>query len=329
MEKQIEELLGKYEAAFVVGLPESGRSYELRQLGEKKGWLVVDLPAEEEPKIEDYRGIVVINSLDSVINETRMKIWRKIMNYRYRNPGRIKLVIGQGVEEVSGFRELIGDLAAYYQHNRVWYRLWDKERVSKYLQGRREIEEVMKLSGGYLPIIRRRLEVENLEGDVVIESVFTTLWECLGERSQKDLLDGVRGVKTVKWSEYLLGTGMVAWGGEMFSALWKEWLKKKLGLAGWRLEEKNGKLWLNGSVAVEDQLSFQEVTVLRRLWEKIGQQVTRSEVAEVLWGKEAEEKYSDWAIDQVISKIRRKTGDVGEKRMIQTTKGVGFVLSQE
>nr|MBP9818058.1 winged helix-turn-helix transcriptional regulator [Candidatus Shapirobacteria bacterium] len=57
--------------------------------------------------------------------------------------------------------------------------------------------------------------------------------------------------------------------------------------------------------------------------------VSRNEIGELLWTKDTEDKYSDWAIDQIMSKIRKKIGDVGEQRVIKTVKGQGFVFSQE
>jgi len=47
-----------------------------------------------------------------------------------------------------------------------------------------------------------------------------------------------------------------------------------------------------------------------------------------LWPNDTEDKYSDWAIDQVMAKIRKKLGDVGENRLIRTIKGKGMMLEK-
>lgn len=54
--------------------------------------------------------------------------------------------------------------------------------------------------------------------------------------------------------------------------------------------------------------------------------VSREDIAKVLWGNESEEKYSDWAIDQAIHKLREKMEKEHMKYELKTKKGEGFVL---
>ena len=53
---------------------------------------------------------------------------------------------------------------------------------------------------------------------------------------------------------------------------------------------------------------------------------SRDDIGDVLWGKESYEKYSDWAIDQIMSKIRKKLGLLGTKTRIVTVRGRGYKL---
>ena len=39
--------------------------------------------------------------------------------------------------------------------------------------------------------------------------------------------------------------------------------------------------------------------------------ISREELAEVVWGDEADEKYSEWAIDKRISRLRKNLKDLG------------------
>ncbi|MBI2465467.1 winged helix-turn-helix transcriptional regulator [Candidatus Shapirobacteria bacterium] len=299
MEDEIKKVLENNGVVFVIGLPESGRSYQMRELGKKNNWLVVDIPSEVEPVLDNYEGTVVVNSLDSITNEKRMMIWRKLVTFYHQNPNKIKFVFGQGCEEVVGVKELLGNFYLYYQVNRVWF----------------------DINGKYRPIEGRK------EMDGVVEATFEMLWGCLSETSQTQLMDLMRG-KPKGFGEYLTKTGLVN-NGRVFSPLFEEWLRNKLGECLNRIEAKDGKLWLNGNIDLETDLSFQEYQVLDELFKNKSTMVTRNQIAEILWSKDTEEKYSDWAIDQIMSKIRKKIGDVGEKRMIRTVKGQGFVFGQE
>jgi DNA-binding response OmpR family regulator len=53
--------------------------------------------------------------------------------------------------------------------------------------------------------------------------------------------------------------------------------------------------------------------------------VTRDEVASILWKKDVITKYSDWAIDKIISRIRKKIEiDPKKPKYLLTLRGVGF-----
>ena len=71
--------------------------------------------------------------------------------------------------------------------------------------------------------------------------------------------------------------------------------------------------FLAGDVAVKiteiaqfAHLSPQEHALFSATCAPIGRIVTREEAASLLWGKHKEEKYSDWALDKVISRLRKK-----------------------
>lgn len=299
MEEEIKKFLDRDGVVIVIGLPESGRSYQLREIGKKNNWLVVDIPAEVEPSLDNFEGVIVVNSLDSITNDKRITIWRKLLTYYHQNPGKVKFVFGQGREEVDGVKELLGNFYLYYQTNRVWW----------------------TIEGGYWPLKKRASEVGNLEGDGVVETIFEVLWESMGDQSQKNLMDKMRGARVGDFGDYLIKTGVVV-EGKLFSPLFEGWLKRQLGKQRVEINEERMKEW-------ERELSYQEYEVLKLLWSKRGQVVTRAEIAGAMWSSKNEEKYSDWAIDQIMSKIRKKLGDVGEKRVIGTVKGKGFVFGQE
>ncbi|MBM3209246.1 winged helix-turn-helix domain-containing protein [Candidatus Shapirobacteria bacterium] len=53
--------------------------------------------------------------------------------------------------------------------------------------------------------------------------------------------------------------------------------------------------------------------------------ISRDEIAEILWGKESYDKYSDWSIDQMISQLRKKLNQLGiSPKSLQTIRDRGY-----
>jgi hypothetical protein len=71
-----------------------------------------------------------------------------------------------------------------------------------------------------------------------------------------------------------------------------------------------------------DNLSDTESSVYELLQRKNGTVVTREEIAKEMWGKKYADKYSDWAIDALIKRVREKLPESN----IETKRGKGFFL---
>lgn len=69
-----------------------------------------------------------------------------------------------------------------------------------------------------------------------------------------------------------------------------------------------------------------ENTVFLYLVKNLNQILSRTQVAQIIWEEEWEEHYSDWAIDQLIHKIRVKMDKANAPYQLITKKGEGFVL---
>jgi DNA-binding response OmpR family regulator len=68
----------------------------------------------------------------------------------------------------------------------------------------------------------------------------------------------------------------------------------------------------------------QEINLLNLFLEKENRPTTRDEVAETIWGKKWQEKYSDWAIDKAISRLRENLNS--EIHKLITIKSLGYTL---
>jgi len=77
----------------------------------------------------------------------------------------------------------------------------------------------------------------------------------------------------------------------------------------------------------EAPLTFYEVELLRLLWEKAGQPVSRDEILDKIWGIEAYP--SNRTVDNFIVKLRKKVEPEGaEPRHILTVYGFGYKLAR-
>lgn len=73
-----------------------------------------------------------------------------------------------------------------------------------------------------------------------------------------------------------------------------------------------------------------EFNLLKYFFRNESLAISREEVAEVIWGKNANQKYSDWAIDKIISRTREKIEDDSRKpKHLLTLRGVGFKFISE
>lgn len=85
------------------------------------------------------------------------------------------------------------------------------------------------------------------------------------------------------------------------------------------------KLYL-GAIDMSQKLSPLENKILAHLFEKKGKVVEKDAIAKLIWEKEAEERYSDWAIDKTISRLRSRLSEYTNLYTITTKKKAGFLL---
>jgi len=64
-------------------------------------------------------------------------------------------------------------------------------------------------------------------------------------------------------------------------------------------------------VPTEEKFTPQEYQILTAFLKEPNKLMSRENVGNILWGKDSYDKYSDWAIDQLISKLRRKLQKLG------------------
>ncbi len=93
------------------------------------------------------------------------------------------------------------------------------------------------------------------------------------------------------------------------------------------LDERTGAILYNGKT-VEESFTRQEYSILTLFLKNQDRVLTRDDIGSVLWGESNYEKYSDWAIDQLMSKLRKKLKQIGVDVEIATLRGRGYKFTQ-
>lgn len=171
-----------------------------------------------------------------------------------------------------------------------------------------QLEEINKLCRGhvglmkslYLAVARDGLKLDDdlLNNPHIIHRLETTLLDAIEEISRKSLYEN-------RWILELLG---FIKDNKIFSPLFDKYFQQLISKED----------------SIESKLSYAEKKVFTILKQKQGEIVSRDEVAQVLWGQEWSEKYSDWAIDQTIYRIRKNL-ELSPYKLI-TRKGEGFAV---
>jgi DNA-binding winged helix-turn-helix (wHTH) protein len=89
-----------------------------------------------------------------------------------------------------------------------------------------------------------------------------------------------------------------------------------------------GELIIWDNLVINEHFTDKEIIILSLLLKNKGKIVSREDIGNEIWGNEANEKYSIWAIDQSISRLRKKLEHIGlPKNLIITNKGKGCTIS--
>lgn len=94
-----------------------------------------------------------------------------------------------------------------------------------------------------------------------------------------------------------------------------------------KLDKETGAILFDGKT-LEEKFTRQEYLILMMFLQNANKLRSRDDIGDALWGKESYEKYSDWAIDQLISKLRKKLKCLGTKDELVTIRGKGYKYIQ-
>lgn len=220
-----------------------------------------------------------------------------------------------------------------------------------------ERELIKKLCGGHPYLIKAATRImanfEDKKPDIKeMEAILTSHYEVLSvarrifnlrTEEEKEILTKIvfgRAISPSSDLKRLINLGLVGekgGGNKLFGELLEIPIREDKKTSETVTGKENEGLYLNegrgavcyGGVPVEEQFTGQEYNVIKFLLDEPNKLRSRDEISNTLWGEESYEKYSDWAIDQVISKIRKKLKKLGTKTQLITLRGRGYKLVSE
>ncbi|MFC1780115.1 winged helix-turn-helix domain-containing protein [Patescibacteria group bacterium] len=182
--------------------------------------------------------------------------------------------------------------------------------------------------------------IDNLAKNPTIKARSEKFWIKLLDNYKQFLFEFIKNpnIRINSRGKYLLDTKIIIKKGlrkRVFSPLLEKYVKslteevinedipEKIGIY---IDQKTKTVFLDGKT-LEKEPTSSEFKILNLLYKNKGNIVNREELAQAIWGKHTIEKYSDWAIDRTISRIRKKLGDPARKpKYIYTIKGRGLKL---
>lgn len=331
---------------------------QLNEGKEKNNWqdLLTNLTFQKSKKI-----VLIIDEAElffSLPTEFAKNFWQ----IAQVNPmaTRFWFLLGSELDQQMAGKKL-GKLSLSFFQNLIYLKLLEKEDVlvgidnqEKWHQLKLTLadkEALVKISGcwgSFMRLLLRKLSSENEKKvkfwlknpddpktllevlkDTEVLYHFDRLYQAFSEKTQNFLKDFYLKKKTSEeLPVYLEKTGCFSLEKgnlKAFCPWFETYLKNKIKTRYPSILEKDGYLFFNER-ALDELLTPQELSIFKLLWLKRNQIVTRDQIAQSLWGQDSYDKYSDWAIDKVMMRIRKKIGDTRTKRVIQAVKGKGIKL---
>ena len=147
-----------------------------------------------------------------------------------------------------------------------------------------------------------------------------TIFKSLHENDQ-DVIRNILAGQKENGSEYLQETGILK-NGELQLPYW-QYIYENFPHENVFHQTKHP------TINITHFLTRKEHDIFEHLEKNPGNVFSREQVAELIWGNTWEDKYSDWAIDQTMHRLREKLSQHHASYSIKTKKGEGFVLLQQ
>jgi hypothetical protein len=247
------------------------------------------------------------------------------------------------------YREFISSRTTFLEHF-LYYPLYSEKDINQFIfylsrKWKMKIPEklfptIVKNCGGHFWLIKEAIRYLRQSGDIKkifnheamnfrLENIYNSLLE-----SEKSLLKKIAFGET-SFDElerhslsYLQKLNLINRNNKITIGLLENYIRN-LGEKRPNIIMKNGSLLLN-NVPIQTFFSRKEYKVLKGFLQNQDKVIGRDEVAQWIWPTNTQENYSDWAIDQLIARLRKRlTRLFIPKEALRTLRGRGYMLSFE
>lgn len=236
--------------------------------------------------------------------------------------------------------------------NIVYYPLYTKEDVRQFIyylgcKWDFKIPEkitlaVIKECGGHFLLVKEAIRFLRAFPKAPLKKIFDheemmmrLEWICDGfSETEREVLKKISfGETSFNSNEkhsfsYLKKIGALNKKGSLTIPLLGKYLKKAEDKTS-QVTLKNDEILLN-NVPIKIFFSRQEYRVLKELLRNKGKLVTRDEIAKHIWPTDTDKNYSDWAIDQLMRRLRKKLAKLYiSQKVLKTVRSQGYLLAFE
>lgn len=207
-----------------------------------------------------------------------------------------------------------------------------------------QIQTIIKVCGGHgaclksatrLACLREKVEPQKLEETLLSDTDLflriEAIWRSFSDTQKGALQKALAGERLTPKEEkdlsLIFKCGLLTEqedGIQPFGKIFTAFLAGRTGgFPHLAYDQKTGEVLVNGTRAT-DKLTAQEYNLLNFLVAHQNRVCTRDEIAEALWGGKYHEKYSDWAIDRLTSRLRKKLNLSRKNPYLVTIRGRGY-----
>ena len=278
----------------------------------------------------------VYEKLPPIVSYVWKSIW-EVMRKPPENPCSLIFLLHSKCPSIEKYESFFDRLKIIMTENCIYFPVLDMEdslytinrfcHFTKLKLEEKFKKDIYRLTGGFYPLITHSIKVlsstktsinkriiKSLEDNNLVEQHINLLWKSLANSQSAEIKKALVKLKAGNDST-LYKLGIFNKSGEIKSVWIRDFVKKKKYL---KIDR--------GELTIKKYLKGKEYLVFRKMYSNRGNLTTRDEIADALWGKKANEKYSDWAIDKTISRIRKKLKKYNSSNSLITIKDKGYIL---
>lgn len=246
--------------------------------------------------------------------------------------------------------EILGSVPAFQPRIKVM-RLYDRDNTEQFLRyleqkwsysvdGQMK-DSIVEAGGGVFLLVKEAMwyvrdHLQATIGEVLdhpeMELNLASFWNGFSAADKATLQAIIRHDPLIQNYEsslnYLVSTGIISKSRTQYRItvpLFTSYIKQ-ITTADKNLRFDGRGVYLNDT-PIDANFTKLEREIFTFLIQKPNSLITREQIAAIIWPQDSAEKYSDWAIDSHISRLRKKFARLGlDEKMLETVKGKGVIF---